>query len=405
MIIGTAGTNTEFWANDQLRLTGYSIYLNSSTTVQVNGQAVVLTNDSRLSDARVASDVYAWAKAATKPSYTYSEVGAAPTAGSSNIVTVGTVTNGTIQGIPYKTAASGGRMELVTTPALNGYYSTGTLAGGVLIGAAGTNMEFWANDQLRLTGGSIYLNSSSTAQINGSTIWHAGNDGTGSGLDADLLDGSHASAFSPVAGSTSLTTLGAYAALIGSKIGGYYPDAVALMVSGASNGAASAIHRIGVSSSSYSPSISLYQGGVVEWNFLIPTGGGGKLQIYNGGTGAVFDIDNSGNAIFKGTVTENGSPSDIKHKKNVKDASFGLATLMQLKPKTYRWDYKENWVLHGKDDIGLIAQEVESVYPFAVAKTVDSAGVASYAIKYDRFIPLLINAVKDLKTQIDALKK
>jgi hypothetical protein len=31
--------------------------------------------------------------------------------------------------------------------------------------------------------------------INGSTAWHAGNDGSGSGLDADLLDGQHASAF------------------------------------------------------------------------------------------------------------------------------------------------------------------------------------------------------------------
>lgn len=34
-------------------------------------------NDARLSNARPASDVYAWAKAATKPSYSYSEVGAA----------------------------------------------------------------------------------------------------------------------------------------------------------------------------------------------------------------------------------------------------------------------------------------------------------------------------------------
>lgn len=35
-------------------------------------------SDSRLSDSRIASDVYAWAKASTKPTYTYSEVGAAP---------------------------------------------------------------------------------------------------------------------------------------------------------------------------------------------------------------------------------------------------------------------------------------------------------------------------------------
>lgn len=45
-------------------------------------------NDPRLSDARNALDVYAWAKADTKPTYTYSEVGAAPVSGSSNYVWV-----------------------------------------------------------------------------------------------------------------------------------------------------------------------------------------------------------------------------------------------------------------------------------------------------------------------------
>ena len=38
----------------------------------------VTTSDSRLSNARPASDVYAWAKAAKKPSYSASEIGAAP---------------------------------------------------------------------------------------------------------------------------------------------------------------------------------------------------------------------------------------------------------------------------------------------------------------------------------------
>lgn len=36
-------------------------------------------NDSRLSNARPASDVYSWAKASTKPSYSYSEISGAPT--------------------------------------------------------------------------------------------------------------------------------------------------------------------------------------------------------------------------------------------------------------------------------------------------------------------------------------
>ena len=35
----------------------------------------------------------------------------------------------------------------------------------------------------------------STLTYNTNTVWHAGNDGSGSGLDADLLDGHHASDF------------------------------------------------------------------------------------------------------------------------------------------------------------------------------------------------------------------
>lgn len=35
----------------------------------------------------------------------------------------------------------------------------------------------------------------SAVKINSNTVWNAGNDGSGSGLDADLLDGNHASAF------------------------------------------------------------------------------------------------------------------------------------------------------------------------------------------------------------------
>ena len=38
---------------------------------------------------------------------------------------------------------------------------------------------------------SVYGNFSDSVTINGNTAWHAGNDGSGSGLDADLLDGKH----------------------------------------------------------------------------------------------------------------------------------------------------------------------------------------------------------------------
>lgn len=50
----------------------------STDITNLFGKAIVLTDDSRLSDARNAADVSAWAKAATKPTYTASEVGALP---------------------------------------------------------------------------------------------------------------------------------------------------------------------------------------------------------------------------------------------------------------------------------------------------------------------------------------
>lgn len=49
----------------------------------------------------------------------------------------------------------------------------------------------FAGDQPKITliADDVELTASVSATINGNTIWHAGNDGAGSGLDADLLDG------------------------------------------------------------------------------------------------------------------------------------------------------------------------------------------------------------------------
>ena len=68
-------------------------------------------NDSRLSNARPASDVSAWAKAGTKPTYTASEVGALASGGTASAAnkTTGTLTiNGT--------AFNGSSNVSITTP-------------------------------------------------------------------------------------------------------------------------------------------------------------------------------------------------------------------------------------------------------------------------------------------------
>ena len=57
---------------------------------------------------------------------------------------------------------------------------------------------------IKTSGGTVSGNTDFTGTLtkNGNTVWHAGNDGTGSGLDADLLDGQSSAAF-PLVGSGS----------------------------------------------------------------------------------------------------------------------------------------------------------------------------------------------------------
>lgn len=107
------------------------------------------------------------------------------------------------------TAAIRAGLGLVAT----GYNTAQAAGGGVVVGylsAQGYIQAFNDSDgtfkPLNLHGTSINVGNgagSTTTFTNGSnTIWHAGNDGSGSGLDADLLDGLNSSAFAQLSGAT-----------------------------------------------------------------------------------------------------------------------------------------------------------------------------------------------------------
>ena len=69
-------TNTTYSAGTGTTITGTNNAINVAYGTTAN--TACQGNDSRLSNSRPASDVYSWAKAASKPTYTASEVGAAP---------------------------------------------------------------------------------------------------------------------------------------------------------------------------------------------------------------------------------------------------------------------------------------------------------------------------------------
>ena len=65
----------------------------------------------------------------------------------------------------------------------------------------GTGVIYLTRNRYLYFNGSQYILPSNNLNVNGGLAWHSGNDGAGSGLDADLLDGKQASAFGLLDGS------------------------------------------------------------------------------------------------------------------------------------------------------------------------------------------------------------
>jgi hypothetical protein len=99
--------------------------------------------------------------------------------------------------------------------------------------------------------------------------------------------------------------------------------------------------------------------------------------------------------------------SDIKLKQNIKDIEDPLDKVIAIGGKTFDWtdDYVES---HGgedgyfirKSDFGVIAQDVEKVFPIAVHQRDDGI----LAVDYAKLCALAFAAIKELKDEIEILK-
>ena len=99
--------------------------------------------------------------------------------------------------------------------------------------------------------------------------------------------------------------------------------------------------------------------------------------------------------------------SDKSLKENIKNIEHPLEKISQINGVTFDWT-EEYIKQHGgedkyfvrKNDVGVIAQEIEKVLPQVVATREN--GIK--AVKYDRIVALLIESVKELKKEIEELK-
>ena len=99
--------------------------------------------------------------------------------------------------------------------------------------------------------------------------------------------------------------------------------------------------------------------------------------------------------------------SDISLKENITKIENSLQKLFMI--NGYKYDWKDDYInsrggedgyFIRKHDVGVIAQEIEQVLPEIVSERED--GIK--AVKYERIVALLIEAVKELSKKVDILE-
>lgn len=125
----------------------------------------------------------------------------------------------------------------------------------------------------------------------------------------------------------------------------------------------------------------------------------------NKSTGSVVIIGGLGvsGAINAGGEITAFATSDISFKTNIENITDALSKIEKLNGVTFNWNELAEEI-ENKDtsikEVGVIAQEVNEVLPEVV--TVRDNGYM--AVRYEKLVPLLIEAIKELHEEVKALK-
>ena len=90
--------------------------------------------------------------------------------------------------------------------------------------------------------------------------------------------------------------------------------------------------------------------------------------------------------------------SDQRLKNNITKIEKPLEKLEKI--NGYEFDWNDKQELYEGHDVGVVAQEIEEVYPQLVETREDGYK----AVKYEKLVPLLIESIKELKKEIDNIK-
>ena len=133
-----------------------------------------------------------------------------------------------------------------------------------------------------------------------------------------------------------------------------------------------------------------------------------KLTIDGRGNGSGSGSTNIAEFIVTGTTAEFKCKGDITAfassdatlKENITPISNAVDKVLSISGNTFTWNEKS--IYNGEEGTGIIAQEIEALGLPGVTETRQDG---TKAVRYDRLVPLLIEAIKELSSKVKSLEK
>ena len=111
------------------------------------------------------------------------------------------------------------------------------------------------------------------------------------------------------------------------------------------------------------------------------------------------DVSIEGNLSSTSSSTE----SDIKLKENINTLENSLENILKLRGVSYYW--KDKVKKGERKQIGLIAQELEEVYPEFIINKKEENGEIIKTVNYSQIVSILIEALKEQQNEIEYIKE
>ena len=132
---------------------------------------------------------------------------------------------------------------------------------------------------------------------------------------------------------------------------------------------------------------------------VVETGGQAVDLNRSGSTGSIIVFRQDDNAVgsvaVSATATSYNQTSDVRLKENITDAAEGNVDALQVR----QFDWKANGE---HQDYGFIAQELESVAPYAVTKGDTEEDM--WGVDYSKLVPMLVKEIQDLRVRVQQLE-